>query len=216
MGLCGSSASSAYGRRPLQRKLVVLGDGACGKTSLLNVFTRGFFTQIYEPTVFENYVHDLTVDDQVVELSLWDTAGQEEFDRLRSLSYAETHVIMLCFSVDNPISLTNVETKWIDEILEFCPGVKLVLIALKCDLRDDRMTRERLTRHGHHPVEYEEGLAVARRIRASRYLECSAKHNRGVTEVFFEAARVSISARAKGMGGYGSAVDTTDRGCVVS
>lgn len=83
-----------------------------------------------EPTVFENYVHDIIVDDQLVELSLWDTAGvwhlaygcgltsqiyrpqgQEEFDRLRSLSYAETHVIMICFSVDNPVSLENVESK---------------------------------------------------------------------------------------------------------
>ncbi|KAJ7065189.1 GTP-binding protein Rho3 [Mycena amicta] len=175
----------------------VCGDGACGKTSLLNVFTRGFFSQVYEPTVFENYVHDLYVDDQQVELSLWDTAGQEEFDRLRSLSYAETHVVMICFSIDNPISLENVESKWLDEILEYCPGVKLVLVALKCDLRDDLSVKERLHRHGAHPVQYEEGLTVARRIRASRYLECSSKHNRGVTEVFYEAARVSLSTRPK-------------------
>jgi len=75
------------------------GDGACGKTSLLNVFTRGYFPTVYEPTVFENYVHDIFIDDVHVELSLWDTAGQEEFDRLRSLSYDDTHAIMLCFSV---------------------------------------------------------------------------------------------------------------------
>ncbi|KAG5722524.1 GTP-binding protein Rho3 [Termitomyces sp. T112] len=202
MSLCGSSNGPGFGRKPIQRKVVVCGDGACGKTSLLNVFTRGFFTQVYEPTVFENYVQDILVDDQVVELSLWDTAGQEEFDRLRSLSYAETHVIMICFSVDNPVSLENVEAKWIDEILEYCPGVKLVLVALKCDLRDDRGVRERLQRYGTHAVEYEEGLAVARRIRASRYLECSSKHNRGVTEVFYEAARVALTTRTKsGMDG---------------
>ncbi|PBK99413.1 hypothetical protein ARMGADRAFT_1043645 [Armillaria gallica] len=212
MSLCGSSKGASFGRRPIQRKVVVCGDGACGKTSLLNVFTRGFFTQVYEPTVFENYVHDLLVDDQLVELSLWDTAGQEEFDRLRSLSYAETHVIMICFSVDNPVSLENVESKWLDEILEYCPGVKVSPLlsayhvsslaqaqpALKCDLRDDRAVKDRLLRYGTHPVEYEEGLSVARRIRASRYLECSSKHNRGVTEVFYEAARVSLSTRAKG------------------
>ncbi|KAF5362545.1 hypothetical protein D9756_002550 [Leucocoprinus leucothites] len=137
MPLCGTSSNTnSFGRsRPIQRKVVVCGDGATGKTSLLNVFTRGFFTQVYEPTVFENYVHDLYVEDQLVELSLWDTAGpylqspcQEEFDRLRSLSYAETHVIMICFSVDNPTSLENVESKWLDEILEYCPGVKLVLV----------------------------------------------------------------------------------------
>ncbi|KAJ3888293.1 P-loop containing nucleoside triphosphate hydrolase protein [Lentinula edodes] len=196
--LCGSSKGASFGRRTLQRKVVVCGDGACGKTSLVNVFTRGFFTQVYEPTVFENYVHDIYVDDQLVELSLWDTAGQEEFDRLRSLSYAETHVVMICFSVDNPISLENIETKWLDEILEFCPGVK---VTLKCDLRDDYSIKERLQRYGTHPVQYEEGLAVARRIRASRYLECSSKHNRGVTEVFHEAARVSLSSRNRGSAG---------------
>ncbi|KAJ7035631.1 P-loop containing nucleoside triphosphate hydrolase protein [Mycena alexandri] len=219
MSLCGSSSrGTPFGRgKPIQRKVVVCGDGACGKTSLLNVFTRGFFSQVYEPTVFENYVHDIFVDDQQVELSLWDTAGQEEFDRLRSLSYAETHVIMICFSVDNPVSLENVETKWLEEILEYCPGVKLVLVggfslappassytsaaALKCDLRDDRPVKERLQRYGSHPVQYEEGLAVARRIRASRYLECSSKHNRGVAEVFYEAARVSLSTRPKGPDG---------------
>ncbi|KAI6044219.1 small GTPase superfamily [Pisolithus marmoratus] len=218
MAICGSSSKAGFGRRPVQRKVVVCGDGACGKTSLLNVFTRGFFTQVYEPTVFENYVHDVYVDEQLVELSLWDTAGQEEFDRLRSLSYAETHVVMICFSVDNPVSLENVETKWIEEIVEHCPGVKLILVgeylatclsqemlkpsaALKCDLRDDRNVAERLARHGLHSVQSEEGIAVARRIRASRYLECSSKHNRGVAEVFDEAARLSLSMRPKGSGG---------------
>ncbi|CAK5267786.1 unnamed protein product [Mycena citricolor] len=180
MPVCGGSKRGGFGRgKPIQRKVVGPKSAVTepahafltGKTSLLNVFTRGFFSQVYEPTVFENYVHDIYVDEQQVELSLWDTAGQEEFDRLRSLSYAETHVIMLCFSVDNPVSLENVETKWLDEILEYCPGVKLVLVALKCDLRDDRSIRERLQRHGAHPVQYEEGLAVARRIRASRYLD---------------------------------------------
>ena len=83
-------------------------------------------------------MHDIFVDEQMVELSLWDTAGmdrqraplwflqlelsdskfvgQEEFDRLRSLSYAETHVIMICFSVDNPVSLENVESKVITTV----------------------------------------------------------------------------------------------------
>ncbi|KAI6023744.1 ras family-domain-containing protein [Pisolithus microcarpus] len=183
MAICGSS-SRAFGRRPVCLVWFVCLDG---KTSLLNVFTRGFFTQVYEPTVFENYVHDIWVDDQLVELSLWDTAGQEEFDRLRSLSYAETHVVMICFSVDNPVSLENVETKWIEEVVEHCPGVKPP-VALKCDLRDDRNVAERLARHG---------LTVARRIRASRYLECSSKHNRGVSEVFYEAARLSLTTRPK-------------------
>ncbi|KPM38561.1 hypothetical protein AK830_g7970 [Neonectria ditissima] len=204
--LCGGS-------KTVQRKLVLLGDGACGKTSLLNVFTRGYFPTVYEPTVFENYVHDIFVDSVHIELSLWDTAGQEEFDRLRSLSYVphanrgprilppdDTDLIMLCYSVDSKDSLENVESKWVGEITDNCPGVKLVLVALKCDLReqgegeeDDADAGEQ--REKRPTITYDQGLEVARRIGALRYLECSAMKNRGVNEAFTEAARVALSVR---------------------
>ncbi|CCJ28414.1 unnamed protein product [Pneumocystis jirovecii] len=149
---------------------------------------------------------------------LWDTAGQEEFDRLRSLSYADTHVIMICFSVDSRGSLENVQSKWVAEIASHCEGVKLVLVALKCDLREleDEITPyNNCNMNGQHRyIQYEEGLSVAKFIRAVRYLECSAKHNRGmfpqssiivksniclgVNEAFTEAARVAIAAKPKG------------------
>lgn len=188
--LCG-------GNKTVQRKLVLLGDGASGKTSLLNVFTRGYFPTVYEPTVFENYVHDIFVDSVHIELSLWDTAGQEEFDRLRSLSYDDTDLIMLCYSVDSKDSLENVESKWIGEIAEHCPNTKLVLVALKCDLRET--DEEEQGADGAAQVEkkpiisYDQGLEVARRINALRYLECSAMRNRGVNEAFTEAARVALT-----------------------
>ncbi|OLL22143.1 GTP-binding protein rho3 [Neolecta irregularis DAH-3] len=163
-------------KRPLHRKIVVLGDGACGKTSLLNVFTRGYFPEIYAPTVFENYVHETHIDNQTLELSLWDTAGQEEFDRLRALSYSDTFVIMACFAVDSLSSLENISARWIKEITDNCEGVQVVLVALKCDLRGGE----------EKCITYEEGLACASRINAARYLECSAKENKGVGEAFSE------------------------------
>ncbi len=172
-----------------------MGDGACGKTSLLNVFTRGYFPQVYEPTVFENYVHDIFVDNQAVQLSLWDTAGQEEFDRLRSLSYSDTHTIMLCFSVDSPDSLENVESKWMGEINEHCEGVAIVLVALKCDLRNNEDPDDPGNRR---LVSYDAGINMGRKINALKYLECSAKKNRGVNEAFTEAARCALKERAKG------------------
>ncbi|KAK7537257.1 rho3 protein-like protein [Phyllosticta citribraziliensis] len=199
MPLCG-------GTKTVQRKLVLLGDGACGKTSLLNVFTRGYFPTVYEPTVFENYVHDIFIDNVHVELSLWDTAGQEEFDRLRSLSYDDTHAIMLCFSVDSPDSLENVETKWVGEIAENCPGVKLVLVALKCDLREGNDDEDGAQQGEKSLIDYEQGLQVAEKIRALRYLECSAMKNRGVNEAFTEAARVALSVKSS---------KDTDKKCVV-
>ncbi|TID29288.1 hypothetical protein CANINC_002084 [Pichia inconspicua] len=200
MPLCGSPPKA------VQRKIVILGDGACGKTSLLNVFTRGYFPKVYEPTVFENYIHDIFIDGQQVQLSLWDTAGQEEFDKLRSLSYSDTHCIILCFSIDSPDSLENVKNKWVGEILEHCEGVKLILVALKADLRQSDMSNpDQDTGLGTSAynndgqlkklVSYEEGVHVAKQIGALRYLECSAMKNRGVKEVFTEAARIALTAK---------------------
>ncbi|CCF60225.1 hypothetical protein KAFR_0J01600 [Kazachstania africana CBS 2517] len=200
--LCGSSSTST---KPIERKIVILGDGACGKTSLLNVFTRGYFPEVYEPTVFENYIHDIFVDNRHITLSLWDTAGQEEFDRLRSLSYSDTHTIMLCFSIDSRDSLENVRNKWVGEITDHCEGVKLVLVALKCDLRNNDSENKAITPNNIHQnknlnssnnslITYEEGLAMAKKIGALRYLECSAKSNKGVNEAFTEAARVALTA----------------------
>lgn len=159
---------------------------------------------MYEPTVFENYVHDIFIDGQLVQLLLWDTAGQEEFDRLRALSYLDTHCIMLCFSIDSQDSLENVQLKWVGEIAGHCEGVKLVLVALKCDLRnqEEQHLEEELfnpyTQNGKRLISYEEGLAVAKRVGALRYLECLAKKNRGVNEAFSEAARCALNAKPKG------------------
>ncbi|TVY15979.1 GTP-binding protein RHO3 [Lachnellula arida] len=228
------------GNKTTKRKLVLLGDGACGKTSLLNVFTRGYvslpsisllstnrpssrimFTASYllrPGSVFfpstanggivqmlTTLVPDIFVDSVHIELSLWDTAGQEEFDRLRSLSYDDTHAIMLCFSVDSKDSLENVESKWTSEIADNCQGVKIVLVALKCDLReqdnedDDSTEATNGAQQEKKPtISYNQGLEVARRIGALRYLECSAMRNRGVNEAFTEAARVALSVKLAG------------------
>ena len=70
-----------------------------------------YATKAYIPTVFENYVTLVNFDGKLVELALWDTAGQEEYDRLRPLSYPERNVILIVFSVDFPVSLANVRDK---------------------------------------------------------------------------------------------------------
>lgn len=121
---------------------------------------------------------------------------------------------MLCYSVDSKDSLENVESKWVGEIADNCPGVKLVLVALKCDLRegsedDDDAAAAAEGADGQREkkpmINYEQGLEVARRINALRYLECSAMRNRGVNEAFTEAARVALSVKK----------DKQDQKCVV-
>ncbi|KAL9934400.1 hypothetical protein V8E36_006856 [Tilletia maclaganii] len=198
-----------------QRKILTVGDGACGKTSLLLCHVHGTFPSGYEPTVFETYVKAAVFpDNSVVELSLWDTAGQEDFDRLRSLSYTDTNLVVLCFAVDNHISLQNVSDRWIPEINEHSPGTPIVLVALKCDLRQDPDTLSKLSQRGLAPIQYDAGLQVTRAIRAAAYLECSAKFNRGVNEVFAEVARLSTSKKGgAGKGGDGAGQLRTGGGC---
>merc|ERR1712179_187915 len=182
---------------PVQRKLVIVGDGACGKTCLLIVFSKYQFPEEYIPTGFENYVSDIEVDGQQVELVLWDTAGQEDYDRLRPLSYPDTNGILAGFSGSSPDSLENIAERWLPEVKHFCPNTPIVLVGCKTDLRNDEKTLEELAGMKQTPVRHEEGLAMAEKIKAFKYLECSAKTKAGVREVFETATRAAIYTKKK-------------------
>lgn len=179
----------------IRRKLVIVGDGACGKTCLLIVFAKGKFPQVYVPTVFDNYVADVEVDGRRVELALWDTAGQEDYDRLRPLSYPDSNVVLICFSIDLPDSLENVMEKWISEVLHFCQGVPIILVGCKVDLRNDPQVVESLRTNGQEPVSQAAAQEVADQIGAVEYIECSAKTGFGVREVFEAATRASLMGK---------------------
>ncbi|XP_056605840.1 ras homolog family member Ca [Triplophysa dalaica] len=181
----------------LRKKLVIVGDGACGKTCLLIVFSKDQFPEVYVPTVFENYIADIEVDGKQVELALWDTAGQEDYDRLRPLSYPDTDVILMCFSIDSPDSLENIPEKWTPEVKHFCPNIPIILVGNKKDLRNDEHTRRELSKMKQEPVRPEEGRDMANRICAFGCLECSAKTKDGVREVFEMATRAALQVRKK-------------------
>ncbi|KJA16037.1 hypothetical protein HYPSUDRAFT_148322 [Hypholoma sublateritium FD-334 SS-4] len=188
------SAATSSRRPDAKRKLVVVGDGGCGKTCLLIVYAENRFPEAYIPTVFENYVTLVQHDSKLIELALWDTAGQEEYDRLRPLSYPESDVILIVFSIDFPTSLANVMDKWYPEVSHFCPSTPLLLIGTKTDLRSDPTTKQMLSAQGQAPITPEHGAAVAKDIGAG-YKECSAKTGKGVKEVFDAALRESFKGR---------------------
>lgn len=151
----------------------------------------------------------MQVDTIQVSLGLWDTAGQEDYDRLRPLSYPQTDVFLICYSVASPSSFENVTSKWYPEIKHHCPDAPIILVGklwhtcgfsayrmgiecvllwgsfagTKIDLRDDRETLSGLAEQGLTPLKREQGQKLANKIRAVKYMECSALTQRGLKQV---------------------------------
>lgn len=168
-------------------KCVVVGDGAVGKTCLLISYTTNQFPADYVPTVFDNYAVTVMIGDEPYTLGLFDTAGQEDYDRLRPLSYPSTDVFLVCFSVISPPSFENVKEKWFPEVHHHCPGVPCLVVGTQIDLRDDKVIIEKLQRQRLRPITMDQGQRLARELRAVKYVECSALTQRGLKNVFDEA-----------------------------
>jgi small GTP-binding protein len=166
-------------------KLVIVGDGAVGKTCSLISYTTNQFPGEYIPTVFDNYSANIMHEGQVVNLGLWDTAGQEDYDRLRPLSYPQSDIIVAAFSVISPSSFESIRTKWVPEIRHYAPGVPILMVGMKGDLRGHPYLQEApITTERAHAMVAEQGLAG--------YSECSALTQQNLAETFSTAIRYAL------------------------
>jgi len=174
-------------------KCVVVGDGAVGKTCLLISYTTNKFPSEYVPTVFDNYAVTVIIGDEPYTLGLFDTAGQEDYDRLRPLSYPQTDVFLICFNVTSPPSFENVKEKWFPEVRHHCPATSCIIVGTMVDLRDDSAVLEKLSKSRQRPITFEQGERLARELGAVKYVECSALTQKGLKNVFDEAIVAALT-----------------------
>lgn len=143
------------------------------------------------------------IGDEPYTLGLFDTAGQEDYDRLRPLSYPQTDVFLVCFSVTSPASFENVREKWFPEVHHHCPGVPCLIVGTQTDLRDDQSVREKLAKQKMQPVRKEDGERMAKELGAVKYVECSALTQYKLKDVFDEVSYYQeawVSTKSIGFG----------------
>ena len=166
-------------------KIGVVGDAAVGKTCLLHVTVSGVFPDGYVPTVFDNHSKTVEINGESINLSLWDTAGHESYARLRQQFYQQMETVVVCFAANDRQSFINVEKVWVPEVQTSLPNQPYVLCCSKSDLRTDDSAKT---------IQHDEGVALAKRIGAAAYFECSAlKHPADVQSVFETLARAYLA-----------------------
>ena len=194
-------------------KLVVVGDGGVGKTSLFITYTRGAFSSEYVPKVFDGYAASVKFAEETYTLQLFDTPGQEDYtDRLiRSLSYPNTSVFLVCFSIAHPCSFENVQEKWVPEIKHHCPNIPFLLVGTQADLRHDRATLDKLAKNKEKAVSKEAGEMLSKSLKAAKYVECSALTGEGIKNVFDEAFMHDLECRKENV----KKTESIKRGCFI-
>lgn len=175
---------SKQSREVIEKSVVMLGSGGCGKTCIIHRIASNDFSDAYAPTVFENSTWRTRVVDRDVVLLLRDTAGQEDYDRLVSLAVKRTDIIVFCYSVDDRRSFDDVRNKYIHIVAQDdLQRAKIALVGNKTDLRG--VCEATVTK--------EEGAVLGAEIGATWVFETSAKNNEGIHEMFDAFARWSYN-----------------------
>ena len=187
------------------KKLVVVGDEGVGKTCMLISYSINGFPNDYVPTVFDNYIKHCEIDGKNVSVALWDTSGQQDYETLRPLSYVEADVILLLFSVVSHESFENATTKWKQEIDQYCPGVPIILVGTKSDLRNDEKVLKQMKEEGLDLISKEMVDKKLKEIGAEKYIEISSLNGQNLNFVFEEAVRIVLKSSEEG----------SDKGCCV-
>ncbi|KAG9037513.1 GTP-binding protein Rho1 [Serendipita sp. 407] len=194
---CLSKDQHQKNTEPQIINVAIVGPSFSGKTCLHTRHRRRTFQEVYNIRMTDNIKINLSLFSRLVTLNMWIIAITESHwdDRLRPLIFTEASIIIACFSIDNPNSLTNVGEIWIPGVRNYTTKAPILLVGCKLDVRTDPIALKRM--RNTEPVSVQQGREMAKSIDAAMYLECSAKTGQGVDEVFHHAARLSLYAKAE-------------------
>lgn len=162
-------------------KVVICGDYAVGKTSLVRRFTTGTFSFDYKTTLAVNFVNtEVVIEGFHIDLAIWDTAGQERFQKLRKEYYKNANAVIFVYDLTRPESFHHIEDRWKPEVDSTIQGYTPILIGTKTDLTEQRVVTAR------------SGEDLARRISATHY-ETSALSGENVEKAFHNLAQLLLT-----------------------
>jgi small GTP-binding protein len=162
-------------------KVIICGDYAVGKTSLVRRYTTGTFSYDYKSTLAVSFVKsEVTIEGFHIDLAIWDTAGQERFQQMRKEYYKNARAVIFVYDLTRPETYHHVEGRWKPEVDSTVQGYTSMVIGTKSDLADQRVVTTR------------SGEALARRIGA-RYIETSALSGANVEKAFHDLARLLLT-----------------------
>eukprot|EP01084_Bolivina_argentea_P254344 427573_1 len=177
-------------------KCVVVGDSGVGKTCLLIRYTTQCFPGEYIPTVFDNYALSTLAHGKRIQLGLWDTYDDPDgYDRLRYLSYPQTHIFLICYSVISKRSMDHIISKWIPEVRQHVqrPNVPFIIIGTKTDLRNDENVLNLISKND-TIVTFRDGNIMAIQNGADDFIEVSALMDKqeDINDVFTQAINSAL------------------------
>jgi small GTP-binding protein len=168
----------------LEAKIVLLGDTGVGKTSLALRFTQDVFQPRINPTIGASFLmKNMEVDDQKLKIQIWDTAGQERFRSLAPMYYRGASAAIVVYDICSPQSFSKVK-EWVNELkLNIQDEIIMVIVGNKVDKAEKS-----------RQIRVDVGREYAYSVNAS-FVECSAKTNEGVEELFTEVAHKLVQNR---------------------
>ncbi|KAJ3187890.1 hypothetical protein HDU85_006283 [Gaertneriomyces sp. JEL0708] len=191
--------------KPIQVKLVLLGEAAVGKSSLVLRFVNNEFQENKEPTIGAAFLtQKCKLDDKIIKFEIWDTAGQERFHSLAPMYYRNAQAAAVVYDITKPASLDKAKS-WVKELQrQASPNIVIALVGNKLDLAE-----------GSRGVPTEEAQAYAAET-GLLFSEASAKTGDGVMEVFTEIAKKIpldqiLAARQRNAAGASTAAGATGR-----